>query len=81
MNRKKKYFHELLSEEVLNIISCNYNFSYISDNFIQPSWCKMPGALSENGCWSLTDLREKGNRHKISKKFCKLCEYYEKDNL
>ena len=77
----KKYFHELPQSEIENLISENKTIEYLVENYKQPDWCCLMEALSMNaGCWSLCDVREGGLRTKISKDFCKECDYFEDNN-
>jgi hypothetical protein len=73
----RPYFHELPQEEIDKLISEGVTVGYIMDNYKQPDWCNYPEALSMSmGCWSLCDLSKDGLRTKISKDYCKGCDYF-----
>jgi hypothetical protein len=82
MEKQKKvcrYFHELSQEEIDALIAEKKTVGYIMENCKQPDWCDYPEALSMAfGCWFLCDLSKDGTRTKITKKFCKGCEYFNK---
>jgi len=72
-----RYFHELEQTEIDTLIADKKTVGYILENYKQPDWCNYPNALKgQMGCWSLMDLSKDGLRTKISRDFCKGCNYF-----
>lgn len=78
----KKYWHELSDDEINVLIEQNKTWSFILENYLQPSWCGYNQALNGRmGCWSLTAsiYGDDCTRRQISKDFCKTCDLYYED--
>ena len=66
---KNKYFHELTTEEFLELVKAGTTYKEIAKKHPQPKWCKYPEALNGvMGCWNLTGLRIKKEED------CKNCD-------
>lgn len=65
-----KYWHELTEEEQKAIIDTEITIGEFTEQYKQPDWCMMSGALEGQwGCWSLMAGNVTGED------FCKSCEY------
>lgn len=73
----RRYFHEIPQEEVDGLIADKKTWNYVIREYRQPEWCVYPEALEgQVGCLSLVDLKKNGLRTKISREFCKTCEFF-----
>ena len=67
---EKKYWHELSDEEINAYIESGAKWGDIDKDYKKPDWCKIS---LEQGCYSLFNDE---TRHKISKEYCKDCDFY-----
>jgi len=76
----KKYYHELSSDEIKNIVVIKYVNDQLSKEYNRPDWCKAKDALNIiTGCFSLLDLGKKGLRKRISIGYCCNCMSFNKE--
>ena len=75
-NKKMKYWHKITAKEFETIK--NKSVGWLMRNYKQPDWCGYPDAIDGYmGCWSLVfSITNRKEYKRISKVFCKSCEYY-----